>query len=133
MSIYVRLRLHRTKEHEPSQQRLCHEAENDISAFAVDIVRPLADALVLQNHIDRECVERNKVGSDNRPDKPRHHVEVPVAEHVQEYRSPRRKPSDGTPNERTPHDVFLLRAAVELLHHEPEEVHRSIHHEDEYQ
>lgn len=109
----IKLRLHSTEQHQPRQNWFCHKAQDDISSFAIQIILPLADALVLQDHVDRESIEGNKIGADDCPNEPRDHVKIAGAEHIQQDRNPGSDASDRAPHEGTPFYLsFFLTASV---------------------
>ncbi len=52
-------------EHNPSQNCLCYQAENDVDSFTVEIVPPRADAFVLHDHIEGENIEQDEIDEED--------------------------------------------------------------------
>lgn len=129
----ILLRLHCAEEHQPGQDGLGHKTQYDVGPFSVQVILPLANTLILQDHVDRERVEGYEIRAYNRPHKPGYHAEVARTEHVDEYGDPWRYPGYGSPDKGSPVDPGLLPAGIELLHGEAEQIHGCIDNEDQYQ
>lgn len=65
-----RSRRQRSCEYLPCQRRLGDKAEQDASGLAVDIVRPLPDPPVLQDHLHRKNIEEDKKRYEDPVDEP---------------------------------------------------------------
>jgi len=122
------LRLERAEEDEPGENRFRDEREDDVAAFAEQIVLELPDALVLQEHVDGERVEGDEIGRKDRPDESGNRVEVRIDADVERDREPRRKADDGTEDEGQPVDLLtdLDVAGIQEFHVEAEQVHRGV-------
>ncbi len=106
----------------PSKEAFCYETEDDIGAFAVDIIAPFTYALVLQNHVQRKTAEKYEDRHKNPVHKGWCGAPVCGSEpHIKGYSYPWDESGKRAEIETEP--VGFLRCLVMDFHDETEQVH----------